>query len=180
MLFARTIVLRDEAVIDCLIKWVQLAPAVDHSPVLNCPGLRAWTQLTYLLSSSTSAVVSLRFAMSRVFYFPQCPKRQGGVNNFRVTLVYVIHGWLIGVGRARCTSSGPAIGVRATRFLDFNENDELRVRGDRFKQFPILKACWWWWWRWRAPTRSPVSTISRCDFSLFFRHPITSNRFFVQ
>ena len=83
----RTIVLPDDAVIDCLIKWAQLAPAVDHSPALNRPCLHAWTQLTYFLSSPISSVFPLHFAMSRIFHFAQCPKRQGGVNNFRVTLV---------------------------------------------------------------------------------------------
>ena len=53
------------------------------------PVLRAWTQLTYFLSFSTSSVFSLHFARSRIFYFAQCPKRQGGVNNLRVTLVWV-------------------------------------------------------------------------------------------
>ena len=48
------------------------------------PCLRIWTQLTYFLSSS---VFSLHFAMSRIFYLVQCPKRQGRINNFRVTLV---------------------------------------------------------------------------------------------
>ena len=39
-----------------------------------------------------SSVFPLYFAMSRSFYFVQCPKHQGGggVNNFRVTLVYVL------------------------------------------------------------------------------------------
>ena len=27
--------------------------------------------------------------MSRIFYFAQCPKHQGGVDNFRVTLVFL-------------------------------------------------------------------------------------------
>ena len=85
--FGRTIVLRDDAVIDCLIKWVQWPPAVDHSPALNRLCLRAWTQLTYFHSFSASSVFPLHFAMSRISYFIQCPKRHGGVNNFRVTLV---------------------------------------------------------------------------------------------
>ena len=75
--FGRTVALPGDAVIDWLIKWVQLAPAVDHSPVLNRSCLRAWTQLTYFLSFSTSPVFLLQFAMSRIFYFAQCPKRQG-------------------------------------------------------------------------------------------------------
>ena len=40
-----------QPLIDWLIKWVQLTPAFDHSPVLNHSGLRAWT-LTYFLSLS--------------------------------------------------------------------------------------------------------------------------------
>ena len=50
--FSSTIASRDDTVIDCLIKWVQLAPAVDHGPALNRPCLRAWTQLTYFPSCS--------------------------------------------------------------------------------------------------------------------------------
>ena len=49
---------------------------VDHSPALNRPCLRAWTQLTYFLSFSLSSVFSLHFALSRSFYFAHCPKRQ--------------------------------------------------------------------------------------------------------
>ena len=64
---------------DCLVKWVRLAPAVDHSPDLNRPCLRAWTQLTYFLSFSTISVFSLPFVMSRMFYLAQCPKRQRGL-----------------------------------------------------------------------------------------------------
>ena len=75
--FDTTIALRGDAAIDCLIKWVQLTTAVDHSPALNCPCLRVWTQLTYFLSFSTSSVFSLPFAMSGIFYFSQCPKRKG-------------------------------------------------------------------------------------------------------
>ena len=71
--------------------WVKLAPAVAHSPALNRPCLRAWIQLTYFLSFPTSSIFPLPFAMSRIFYFAQCPKRQGGVNNFRVTLVFSYH-----------------------------------------------------------------------------------------
>ena len=48
----QTIASRDDAVIDCLIKWVQLALDVDHSPALNRLCLRVWTQLTYLLAFS--------------------------------------------------------------------------------------------------------------------------------
>ena len=65
--FGRTIVLRDDAVIDCLIKGVQLASDVDHSSALNRPCLRAWTQLTYFLSFSTSSLFRLHCAMSRIF-----------------------------------------------------------------------------------------------------------------
>ena len=83
----RTVALHDDAVVDCLIKWVQLTSAVDHNPALNRPCLRAWTQLTYSPSLSTSSIFPLPLAISRIFYFAQCPKRQGGVNNFRVTLV---------------------------------------------------------------------------------------------
>ena len=60
----------------------------NHSPALNRPCLRAGTQPTYFLSFSTSSVCPLHFAMNRSFYFAPCPKRQGGVNNFRVTLVW--------------------------------------------------------------------------------------------
>ena len=49
--------------------------------------LRAWTQLTYFLSFSTTSVFPLHFALNRIFHFAQCPKRQGDVNNLRVTLV---------------------------------------------------------------------------------------------
>ena len=35
--FGRTIAVRDDAVIDCLIKWVQLAPAIDHSQPWTAP-----------------------------------------------------------------------------------------------------------------------------------------------
>ena len=87
MFFGRTIALPDDAVIDYLIKWVQLAPAVDHSPALNRPCLRTWTQMSYFLSLSTSSVFPLHFAMSRTFYSVQRAKRQGGGNNFLVTLV---------------------------------------------------------------------------------------------
>ena len=74
----RTIDLRDDATIDWLIKWVQLAAAFDHGPALNCPCLCAWTQLTYFLSFSTISVFPLHFAMSRIFYFAQRPKRWWG------------------------------------------------------------------------------------------------------
>ena len=83
----RTIALRDAAVVDCLIKRVQLTPAVDHSLALDCPRLRAWTQLTYFLSFSISSVVPLHFTMNKISFFAQCPKDQGSVNNFRMTLV---------------------------------------------------------------------------------------------
>ena len=81
-----------------LIAWlngVQLASAVDQSPALNRPCLRAWTQLTYFLSFSTSSVFPLYFAMSKISYFIQCPKCRGGggsVNNFKVTLVSLLSG----------------------------------------------------------------------------------------
>ena len=73
--------------IDCLIKWLQLAPAFDHSPALNRPCLRAWTQLTYFLSFPTSSVFPLPFAMSRIFISPSVQNAKESVNNFRVTLV---------------------------------------------------------------------------------------------
>ena len=73
-----TIASHHAAVIDCLIKLVQLAPAVYHSPALNRPRLRAWTQLTYFLSFPPISVFPLHFALSRFFYFAQFPKRQGG------------------------------------------------------------------------------------------------------
>ena len=49
--FGKTIALHDNAVIDCLIYMGTVGTnAVDHSPALNRPCLRAWTQLTYFLS----------------------------------------------------------------------------------------------------------------------------------
>ena len=69
-----------------LIAW--LNEAVDHSPVLNRPGLPSWTQLTYFLSVLTSSVFLLHFAMNKIFYFAQCPKRQRGINNVEMTLVF--------------------------------------------------------------------------------------------
>ena len=81
--FVRLLVYALIAVIDWLIKWVQSAPAVDHSPVLKGPCLRAWTQLTYFLSFFISSVFPLHFAMSRIFCVIQCPKSQGeGLINF--------------------------------------------------------------------------------------------------
>ena len=65
--FGTTIALHNEAVIDWLIKWVQLASAVDRSPVLDHSGLRAWTQLTYFLSFYTSSVFPFHFAVNRIF-----------------------------------------------------------------------------------------------------------------
>ena len=65
--FGRIIALPDDAIMDWLIKWTHLAPAVDRSPALNRLCLRAWTQLTYFLSFSTSSVFPLHFAMSRIF-----------------------------------------------------------------------------------------------------------------
>ena len=75
-----------------LIAWLNecswhLLSSFDHSLALNYPCLRAWTQLTHILCS-TSSVFPLYFAMSKSFHFVQCPKRQGGVNSFTVTLVY--------------------------------------------------------------------------------------------
>ena len=66
--FGRTVALRDDAVIDCLIKWIQLTAAFDHSPALNRPCLRAWTQLNYFLSFSASSAFPFQLAMSRTFY----------------------------------------------------------------------------------------------------------------
>ena len=88
--FGRTSALRDNAVVDCLIKWVQLAPAIDPIPVLNHPCLRGWTQLTYFLSFFTSSVCPLHFAMSRSFYFVQCPNRQGILEWPSYLLDYVV------------------------------------------------------------------------------------------
>ena len=62
--FGRTIALRNKGVIDWLIEWVQLAPAVDHSPVLNRPCLRAWTQLTYFFFFS-------QFSLPSSLYYEQ-------------------------------------------------------------------------------------------------------------
>ena len=76
-----------------------LALAVYHNPALNRPCLRAWTQLTYFLSLSTSSVFPSHFAMSRIFYLAQCPKHQGDVNNFRGTVVWTVC-WLVEWSRA--------------------------------------------------------------------------------
>ena len=71
-----------------MIKWVQSTLAFNHSPSLNRSCFPAWIQLTYFLSLSTNSVFRFVFAMSRFFSFVQGQKRQGGVNNFKVTLVY--------------------------------------------------------------------------------------------
>ena len=75
--FGKTIALRDDAVIDCLIKWAQYSP--------EPPCLRAWTQLTYFLSFSTSSVFPLHFSMSKIFISPSVQN----VKNVRVTLVFI-------------------------------------------------------------------------------------------
>ena len=98
--FGETIALRDDAVVDCLIKWVS---AFYQSPALNRPCLRAWTQLTYFLSFSTSPVFPLHFAMSRIFYFVQRPKRHGeGVSiisewpSYSIERIFVsLHWWCL-------------------------------------------------------------------------------------
>ena len=88
MFFGTTTALHDDAVIDCLIKCAQLAPAVDHSPALNRPCLRAWTQLTYFLPFFYQFSLLSSLSCEQNFLFrPACPKRQGSVNNLRVTLV---------------------------------------------------------------------------------------------
>ena len=63
---------------------------------------QSWTAPVSVLSHSwptfsfsTSSVFPLHFAMSRIFCFVQCPKRQGGVNNFVVALIYTKKGWSI-------------------------------------------------------------------------------------
>ena len=76
----RLLFLHEDAVIDWLIKCVQLAAAVDHSPALNRPCLPAWTQLTYFLFFSTSSVFPLHLAMSRIFYFAPVSKTPRGVS----------------------------------------------------------------------------------------------------
>ena len=75
--FGKTTALRGDAVIDCLVRWVQWAPAVYHSPSLDRSCLHAWTQLTYLFSLLPVQSSPFYFAMSRIFYFAQCPNRQG-------------------------------------------------------------------------------------------------------
>ena len=67
--FGRTITVPYDVVIGWLIKWVQLTPALNHSPALNRPCLRASRQLTYSLSFSTHSVFPLHFAMSRLVLF---------------------------------------------------------------------------------------------------------------
>ena len=86
----RTIALRYDLVIDCLIKWVQLAPACDHSPSPE-PPLSPCLDTADLLSLffyQFNLPSSLCFEQN--FYFAQCPKRQEDVNNFRVTLVELL------------------------------------------------------------------------------------------
>ena len=68
-------------------RWHLLATTVQSWIALV---FRAWTQLTYFPSYSTSSVFLLYLAMSRVFDFIQYPKCQlggGGVNNFLVAFV---------------------------------------------------------------------------------------------
>ena len=75
--FRRTIALHDDAIIDCLIKWVQSAPAVDHSPALNHPGLPAGTQLAYLLFFYQFSLPSLLCFEQNFLFRPvsKMPKR---------------------------------------------------------------------------------------------------------
>ena len=94
----RTSSLPDDAVIDWLIKWVQLAAAAVHNPALNRPCLRAWAYLTYFLSFSTSSVFPLHFTISRILCFVQCPKRQGECQKFQrdpcfTKILYQSHYW---------------------------------------------------------------------------------------
>ena len=77
MFFGRTIALCHDADIDCLIQWVQLAPAVDHSPTLNRPCLHPWTKLIYGRSFQPFRVFPLYFVMSRICSFLWCPNRPG-------------------------------------------------------------------------------------------------------
>ena len=86
--FTRTVAsLPDDAIIDCLIKWVQLAPAVDR----NRPCLRAWTQLTYFLSFFLP-IQSFLFTSvwAKFFISSSVQNAKEGVNNFRMTLVIII------------------------------------------------------------------------------------------
>ena len=83
----RTITLHYDAVIDCLIKWVQLAPAFDHSPALNRSSLCLDTAdllslFLYQFSLSFSPCYEPNF-----LFRPVSKTSRGGVNNFRATLV---------------------------------------------------------------------------------------------
>ena len=53
------------------------------------PQRRPYTIINFSPSQNCQSVFPLHCAMSRIFYFAQCPKCQGGVNNFRVTLVHM-------------------------------------------------------------------------------------------
>ena len=89
MFFGKIIALRDDAVIDCLIKWAQLAHAVDHNPALNHPCLRAWTPLSYFPSLFLPVQSSLfTLLWAEFFISASVQNAKGDVNNFRVTLVY--------------------------------------------------------------------------------------------
>ena len=85
----RTVVLRDDAIIDCLIRWVQLTTWHQLSTTD-----KPWTAPVYVLGHSwptfslTLPVQSALFTLlwAEFLYFAQCPKHQGGVNSFRVTL----------------------------------------------------------------------------------------------
>ena len=63
-------------------------PWPSLEPLLS-PCLDTGAQLTYFFSLSSPVESSLfTLLWGDCFYFAQCPKRQGGVNNFRMTLVY--------------------------------------------------------------------------------------------
>ena len=88
--------------VQSLIAWLNGRSWHRLSTIAPAPCLRAWTQLTYFFSFSTSSVSPLHFALSSIFYFAQCPQCQGGVNNSRVFLVYCMRNyivWLLSIGK---------------------------------------------------------------------------------
>ena len=81
--FSRTIAFRQDPVVDWLIKW--LLSTIAQSWIALVPVLgQGWPTFSLFLPIQSSLFT---FLWAEFFLFVQCPKRQGGVNKVRVTLV---------------------------------------------------------------------------------------------
>ena len=141
--FGRTIA---DASIDCLIRWVQLASAVYHSPALNRPSLRAWTQLTYFLSfSSFQFSLSFSLGYEQNFLFLPVSKTPKGV-------------WIISVWPLYSSRK-----FNCTGWKNFSENFNAKTKSEKFElqknREKKVKKCLW----------NKVHGTLQCDCSRQYR-----------